>query len=82
MLQWWSASCSSGSEADAHVFRAPMLRHAARTAPYLHDGSMASLRETVVLMARIELGRELSQDDADAITAFLREIGEDALEVR
>ncbi len=72
----------TGSEADAHVFRAPMLRHAARTAPYLHDGSMASLRETVVLMARIELGRELSQDDADAITAFLREIGEDALEVR
>jgi cytochrome c peroxidase len=72
----------TGSEADAHVFRAPMLRHAARTAPYLHDGSMASLRETVVLMARIELGRELSQDDADAITAFLREIGEDAREVR
>lgn len=72
----------TGSEADAHVFRAPMLRHAARTAPYLHDGSIASLRETVVLMARIELGRELSEDDADAITAFLREIGEDAREVR
>jgi cytochrome c peroxidase len=56
-----------------------MLRHAAATAPYLHDGSVATLRETVVLMARIELGKELSDSDVDAIVAFLVEVaGSDA----
>ena len=64
----------TGSGADRAVFKAPMLRHAAATAPYLHDGSVATLRETVVLMARIELGKELSDSDADAIVAFLVEV--------
>ena len=52
-------------------FRAPMLRHAARTGPYLHDHSIARLDDAVRLMARHELGRELADADARAIVTFL-----------
>jgi cytochrome c peroxidase len=31
------------SEADKYVFRVPMLRNVAETAPYFHDDSVAKL---------------------------------------
>ncbi|MEZ6036247.1 MAG: hypothetical protein R3F29_02120 [Planctomycetota bacterium] len=56
---------------EPHEFRAPMLRHAARTAPYLHDHSIARLDDAVRLMARHELGRTLADGDVRAIVTFL-----------
>jgi cytochrome c peroxidase len=35
------------SEADRGAFRTPSLRNVAKTAPYMHDGSLKTLREVV-----------------------------------
>ena len=64
----------TGKPEDAQVFRAPMLRSAARTPPYLHDGSIPTLREAVVVMARHELGKELSPSKLDGLVTFLEEL--------
>jgi cytochrome c peroxidase len=61
----------TGNERDRHVFRVPSLRNIAVTAPYFHDGSVASLGEAVAIMARSQLGREVPQQDVDLIVKFL-----------
>lgn len=37
----------TGKASDMGAFRAPTLRNIARTAPYMHDGSIATLRQVV-----------------------------------
>ena len=37
----------TGREADRYAFRVPTLRNVALTFPYMHDGSLATLREVV-----------------------------------
>lgn len=59
---------------DRFVFKAPMLRHAVSTPPYLHDGSIATLREAIAFMATHELGRELGEAQVASIEAFLVEV--------
>lgn len=61
----------TGREEDRYVFKVPSLRNVALTAPYFHDGSAGSLEAAVAIMGRYQLGRELSQDDIQTITAFL-----------
>lgn len=61
----------TGREEDRHVFKVPSLRNVSRTAPYFHDASAATLDQAVLIMARYQLGRELSSDDVNAIVAFL-----------
>ena len=59
------------NEADRYVFRVPMLRNVANTAPYFHDGSVDSLARAVNVMAAVQLGRTLGVADTAAIVAFL-----------
>ncbi|MGE0630353.1 MAG: cytochrome-c peroxidase [Hyphomicrobiaceae bacterium] len=61
----------TGLERDRHVFRVPSLRNVALTAPYFHDGRTGSLEDAIRIMARTQLGRELSEPDVDAIRRFL-----------
>ncbi len=61
----------TGSEEDRHVFKVPSLRNVALTAPYFHDGSATMLEQAVAVMARYQLGRDLSVADNEAIVAFL-----------
>ncbi|WP_161575466.1 cytochrome-c peroxidase [Beggiatoa leptomitoformis] len=61
----------TGQEADRHVFRVPSLRNVAKTAPYLHDGSVDNLAETVAIMARYQLGRPLTNEQIESIVHFL-----------
>lgn len=58
-------------ESDKHVFKVPSLRNVALTAPYFHNGSIDTLDEAVKLMARLQLGIDLSDDDASDIVALL-----------
>jgi cytochrome c peroxidase len=58
-------------ESDRHVFKVPSLRNVALTGPYFHDGSGKNLRMAVGVMARFQLGRRLSADEADRIAKFL-----------
>jgi len=53
------------------VFKVPSLRNVARTAPYLHDGSVADLRQATDIMLRYQVGAKLPDADADCIVAFL-----------
>jgi len=62
----------TGQPGDRYVFKVPSLRLAALTAPYFHDGSVPTLEEAVTLMARYQLGRDISADDVSMIVAFLR----------
>lgn len=59
---------------DRHVFKVPSLRNVALTAPYFHDASAATLEEAIRIMARVQLGRTLPDDDVTAIAAFLHSL--------
>jgi cytochrome c peroxidase len=59
------------NEADKYFFKVPMLRNVAKTAPYFHDGSIATLPEAVRKMAWHQLGRELTDAQVADIVAFL-----------
>jgi cytochrome c peroxidase len=56
---------------DLYVFRVPSLRNVAMTAPYFHDGSVATLPEAVRVMARVQLGLRLSAPEVNDIVSFL-----------
>ncbi|MEW8506334.1 MAG: cytochrome-c peroxidase [Candidatus Thiodiazotropha sp.] len=56
---------------DRHYFKVPSLRLAAINPPYFHDGSESTLQGAVRIMGRYQLGRELPEDDIEAIVAFL-----------
>lgn len=58
-------------DADWMVFRVPPLRNVARTAPYFHDGSIASLPEAIRMMAHHQIGRDLDEEDVTLIAAWL-----------
>jgi cytochrome c peroxidase len=62
------------SESDSYVFKVPGLRNVAMTAPYFHDGSVASLAEAVRVMASTQLGRTLSDEEVQDIVAFLNSL--------
>ena len=61
----------TGKDEDDMMFKTPMLRNIADTAPYFHDGAVATLPEAVRQMAQLQLGVELNEDEVADITAFL-----------
>ena len=61
----------SKNDADMYVFKVPSLRNVTMTPPYFHDGSVATLGEAVRIMAQVQLGKKLSNEDVSDIAAFL-----------
>ena len=59
--------------ADKHLFKVPTLRNVELTSPYLHDGSRATLEETVQVMGKYQLGRDLTDGQVNSIVTFLKE---------
>jgi cytochrome c peroxidase len=59
------------TESDKMMFKTPTLRNVAKTAPYWHDGSVATLASAVKLMAHHQLGKEISDDEAQSVADFL-----------
>jgi cytochrome c peroxidase len=60
-----------GNPDDGQMFKVPSLRNVAKTAPYLHDGSSASLEEVTVKMAKYQLGKDLTPEQTKALVAFM-----------
>ena len=58
-------------EEDRYVFRVPMLRNVAKTAPYFHDGSVETLDRAVRVMASVQLGRTLDERTVADLVSFL-----------
>ena len=67
-------------EADAYMFKVQQLRNVAMTPPYFHDGSVATLPQAVRIMAKLQLGRDLTDDDVSDIVAFLETLTGDVPE--
>lgn len=61
-------------EEDRYVFRVPMLRNVAKTAPYFHDGTVERLDRAVRVMASVQLGRTLDDAAVADIVAFLESL--------
>lgn len=61
-------------EEDRYVFRVPMLRNVAKTAPYFHDGSVDRLDRAVRVMASVQLGRTLDDEAVAGIVSFLESL--------
>ncbi|HET7765745.1 MAG TPA: cytochrome c peroxidase [Burkholderiales bacterium] len=61
-------------EEDRYVFRVPMLRNVAKTAPYFHDGSVDSLERAVRVMGEIQLGLTIDKPTVASIVAFLESL--------
>jgi cytochrome c peroxidase len=59
------------NEADKYMFKTPSLRNVAKTAPYFHDGSVADLNEAVKIMAKVNLNKDLKDDEVSSIVTFL-----------
>jgi cytochrome c peroxidase len=58
-------------EEDRGRFKVPSLRNIAITAPYFHDGKIATLRDAVVKMAYHQLDKKLSDDEVEVLVAYL-----------
>jgi len=61
----------SGNEAERGFFKVPSLRNIEETAPYFHDGSIATLEQASRIMAEHQLGRTLSDVEVTKLVAFL-----------
>ena len=56
---------------EPQILRVPSLRNVATTPPYFHDGSAPTLGEAVRRMGTAQLDRTLSEEQIEAIVAFL-----------
>ena len=59
------------NESDKYTFKVPSLRNVEKTYPYFHDGSINDLNEAVVIMAKVELDKDFTEEDASKIVDFL-----------
>ncbi|MBW8183810.1 cytochrome-c peroxidase [Shewanella sp. NR704-98] len=64
----------TGNAADMHVFKVPTLRNIELTYPYFHDGATWTLEEAVNVMADIQLGQSLTEQETKEMVAFLKSL--------
>jgi cytochrome c peroxidase len=66
----------TNDDSDEMKFKVPSLRNVALTAPYFHDGKIASTKEAVIKMAYHQLDKNLTSEEADSIVAFLHSLSD------
>ncbi len=66
----------TGNENDRFVFKVPSLRNVTLTAPYFHDGGVATLAEAIDDMAWFELDEKLSSAEIDLILRFFTSLAD------
>ncbi len=64
----------TNTEADKYLFRAAPLRNVAITAPYFHSGAIWSLQQAVQVMGQVQLGQEITDQEANDIAVFLESL--------
>lgn len=57
--------------ADKNMWRVPTWRNIALTAPYFHNGSVATLDEAVRVMAKTQLNKVFTEKQVSDVVAFL-----------
>jgi len=63
-------------EDDRMVFKVSSLRNVALTAPYFHDGKIKTLDDAVRKMGKLQLDKELNEQQVKDITAFLKTLND------
>jgi len=75
----------TGIEADKYMFKVPTLRNVAMTYPYFHDGSVDKLEDAVKIIAKLNLNKDLTEEEIKSVVIFLNtltgEIPEDAKKI-
>jgi cytochrome c peroxidase len=61
-------------EDDKHIWRVPTWRNIALTAPYFHNGAVSTLEEAVRVMAKVQLDKDLNENEVRDIVAFLESL--------
>ncbi|MCK9372343.1 MAG: cytochrome-c peroxidase [Sulfuricurvum sp.] len=56
------------------LVRVPTLRNVTETAPYFHNGQIATLSEAIKEMGRIQLGVDLNDQETNEIETFLKSL--------
>ena len=64
----------TNEDKDKHFFKVPTLRNVELTPPYFHDGSQDKLEDAVKIMAKVQLGKDLSDADVASIVTFLKSL--------
>ena len=77
LMQPWTGTDKGRGALEAvddqdYYFKVPVLANVGETAPYYHDGSIATLEAAVRHMAEVQLGRQLDDDVVASISTFLR----------
>ncbi|MCA8965894.1 MAG: c-type cytochrome [Planctomycetes bacterium] len=60
------------SESDKFMFKVSSLLNVEKTAPYYHDGKVATLEEAVKDMALLQLNKKLTDAEVASIVTFLK----------
>lgn len=60
------------NDADKFLFKVPSLRNIEKTHPFFHDGSIADLNEAVKIIAKLQLNRDLTDQEVQDIVTFLK----------
>jgi cytochrome c peroxidase len=58
-------------DSDKMMFSVPTLRNVAKTAPYFHDASAATLEQAIAMMAEHQVGKTLEDADVKSIATWL-----------
>ncbi len=58
-------------ETDNYIFKTPSLRNVAKTYPYFHDGSVKDLKEVIKIMGKLQVNKDLTDDEVQSIYDFL-----------
>jgi len=64
----------TGDESDRMFFKVAPLRNVALTAPYFHDGKIKTLEEAVRKMGKLQLDEDLTDQQVNDITSFLKSL--------
>lgn len=60
------------NEADKFLFKVPSLRNVEKTHPFFHDGSITDLNQAVKIVAKLQLNKELTDQEVQDIVAFMK----------
>ena len=67
-------------ETDKYMWKVSPLRNITKTAPYFHNGEVNSLFESIKIMAKAQLGKDLEDDKVNKIQSFLKSLEGDITE--
>ncbi len=58
------------AEVDKGMFHVPGLRNVEKTGPYFHNGGVADIKESIKIMGKLQLGKDITDEQAEEMTAF------------